>query len=285
MSGFCPGVRNAEKKLLQENSRPRCGHIYAYGNIINNSNYITYLKGLDIHTVGSVDQVPPGSSLAIRTHGINKQEESALEKNYNLIDLTCVNVKRVQLSILDYAARGFFTVIIGKKNHPEIKGLVSYAENYVVIETPEELEDFALRYHGLLQHQKVNRVFIVSQTTGRKDIFEMAVEKIKQTCSPRTEIVTYNSICPITDRKEKEALRMQAEVDITFVVGDRLSSNANKLYTILAEKSTEVYFIADLAELISLNLPLKNHSCALLVSSASTPLFVENEIRAYLEDI
>ncbi|MEJ2662574.1 MAG: 4-hydroxy-3-methylbut-2-enyl diphosphate reductase [Spirochaetia bacterium] len=233
----------------------------------------------------SVDQVPPGSSLAIRTHGINKQEESALEKNYNLIDLTCVNVKRVQLSILDYAARGFFTVIIGKKNHPEIKGLVSYAENYVVIETPEELEDFALRYHGLLQQQKGNRVFIVSQTTGRKDIFEMAVEKIKQTCSPRTEIVTYNSICPITDRKEKEALRMQAEVDITFVVGDRLSSNANKLYTILAEKSTEVYFIADLAELISLNLPLKIHSCALLVSSASTPLFVENEIRAYLEDI
>ena len=92
LSGFCPGVRNAEKKLLQENKKVKPDRIYAYGNIINNSNYIEYLARQDIQTIENVDALPAGSNLAIRTHGINKDEETRLQKKFKLIDLTCVNV-------------------------------------------------------------------------------------------------------------------------------------------------------------------------------------------------
>jgi 4-hydroxy-3-methylbut-2-enyl diphosphate reductase len=285
LSGFCPGVRSAEKKLLAENGKVSPGRIYAYGNIINNSNYINYLADQDIQTVTVLEKLPCNAYVAIRTHGIDRHEEAGLHKKFKLIDLTCVNVKRVQLSIREYADKGYFTVITGKKNHPEIKGLISYAKEFKVIETDDELECFLTEYPGLIKTREHNKIFIVSQTTGRKDFFEKAVDKITHAFLPETEIVTYNSICPLTNRKEEEALRLQEHADITFVVGDSLSSNANKLFNILAEKGRDVYFISDLAGLVSLKLPLKQYHRALLVSSASTPQFIEEEIRRYLETL
>jgi (E)-4-hydroxy-3-methyl-but-2-enyl pyrophosphate reductase len=285
LSGFCPGVRNAEKKLLRENKRINPGRIYAYGNIINNSNYIEYLSRQNIHTLENVDTLKHGSYVAIRTHGINKQEEERLQNIFKLIDLTCINVKRVQLSILDHTERGYFIVITGKKNHPEIKGLISYARDFKVIETKNELEHFLKSIVSLLKQKSYHKFFIVSQTTGSKDIFENTVHSLKKICTPQIEIAVSNSICPITNRKEEEALRLQQQVDITFVVGDTLSSNANKLYNILAKEKKTVYFIADLKELRSLKLPLARYKRALLVSSASTPFFIEDEIRIFLENV
>jgi (E)-4-hydroxy-3-methyl-but-2-enyl pyrophosphate reductase len=285
LSGFCPGVRNAEKKLLRENKKINPGRIYAYGNIINNSNYIEYLSRQNIQTLESVDTLAQGSYVAIRTHGINKQEEERLQNIFKLIDLTCINVKRVQLSILNHAERGYFIVITGKKNHPEIKGLISYARYFKVIETKNELEHFLKTIVSLLKQKSCHKIFIVSQTTGSKDIFEETVSGIKKICSPQIEITVSNSICPITNRKEEEALRLQQQVDITFVVGDTLSSNANKLYNILAKEKKTVYFVTDLKELRSLNLPLARYKKALLVSSASTPFFIEDEIRIFLENV
>ncbi len=286
LSGFCPGVRRAEKKLLAENSRVGPGRIFAYGNIINNSNYINYLADQDIKTVALPDNLPSDAYVAVRTHGIDKHEEAGLRKKFKLIDLTCVNVKRVQLSIQEHADRGYFTVITGKKNHPEIKGLKSYAGGFRVIETDEELGRFVREWQGIQVDKELkNRIFIVSQTTGRRDFFEKAIAEITRACPPGTKIVTYNSICPLTNRKEEEALRLQEQADITFVVGDKLSSNANKLFNILEEKSKKVYFISDLPGLVSLKPPLKECKRALLVSSASTPQFIEDEIREYLESL
>jgi 4-hydroxy-3-methylbut-2-enyl diphosphate reductase len=285
LSGFCPGVRNAEKKLLAENARVGPGRIYAYGNIINNTNYINYLVGRNIKTVTEVDRLPTDSYVAIRTHGIDRHEEAGLRKKFRLIDLTCVNVKRVQLSIQEYADKGYFTIITGKKNHPEIKGLKSYAGDFRVIETDKELERFVKQFPQFMKNSEHTKIFIVSQTTGRRDFFEKAIEEITRVCPPGTEIVTDNSICPLTNRKEEEALRLQNQADITFVVGDRLSSNANKLFNILAENHRPVYFVSDLENLISLKPRLEHCERALLVSSASTPQFIEDDIRGYLESL
>ncbi|MBN1798772.1 MAG: hypothetical protein JW822_09345 [Spirochaetales bacterium] len=279
-------MRNAEKKLLQENKKVKPGRIYAYGNIINNTNYIKYLAEQDINTVENVNSLAKDSYLAIRTHGIDKNEEARLQKEFKLIDLTCVNVKRVQLSIRDHTEQGYFIVITGKKNHPEIKGLISYARDFMVIETNTELEQFLKHCTVLLAKKKYQKIFIVSQTTGSRDFFENTVNRIKNTCAQDIEITTSDSICPITNRKEEEALQLQQRADITFVVGDTLSSNANKLFNILAKtKEKAVYFVADLQELINLRLDLKRYKRALLVSSASTPLFIEDQIRKYLESI
>jgi (E)-4-hydroxy-3-methyl-but-2-enyl pyrophosphate reductase len=281
LSGFCPGVRSAENKLFRENKKIAPKPIFAYGHIINNSNYINYLKSFNIRTLDTVSGLPKGSYLALRTHGIDREEEHKLKAKFQVIDLTCVNVKRVQLSIQDHSRRGYFTVITGKKDHPEIKGLVSYTANFTVIETRSDLERFLAGIPGKIK--KPGKIFVVSQTTGSKDLFDWTVAGIKNKCGNKMEVAAYNSICPVTEQKEQEALKLQAHVDITFVVGDSLSSNANKLYDILSGPKIPVYFIADLEGLIALKLPLAKYKQALVVSSASTPLFIEEEICRYLE--
>ena len=105
----------------------------------------------------------------------------------------------------------------------------------------------------------------------------------KRACGNRLPVEEFDSICPITTNKEKEALEIQKKVDITVVIGDPLSSNANKLYSILLSANPSTYFVQDLDHLIELGLPLHSFSTAQVVSSASTPEFVEGEIISYLQ--
>jgi 4-hydroxy-3-methylbut-2-enyl diphosphate reductase len=282
-SGFCPGVKNAEKNIIRLKKEHQSSPLYVYGFLINNKNYIEYLSGQDIHTVESLDDIPNGATVIIRTHGLDRRQEAVLRSRFHVVDLTCVNVKKVQHEIAARTAEGFFIVIVGTKNHPETKGLVSYAEHCAVLEKADELEVLFDRLVLSFGNDSPKKIFICAQTTGSRELFERVISALTTRLGSEYEIRIHDSICPVTDRKEKEALRLQREVDVSFVVGDRISSNATKLFRILsAATENKVYFIEDLDDLISLELALGLYRKALLVSSASTPLFIEKKIKAYL---
>ena len=96
------------------------------------------------------------------------------------------------------------------------------------------------------------------------------------------EVASRDTICECTSQRESEALKVQSGVDVTFVVGDRISSNANRLYETLRAKDDRTHFVQDLEELKGLNLPLSRFKVAQVVSSSSTPEFTESEIVEYL---
>jgi len=288
LSGFCPGVKYAEKILFQKRKNKAQIPIYVYGYMINNRKYIDYLKKFNILTVMAINKIEKGTHVAIRTHGINRNEEKYLQNHFQVIDLTCKHVKRVQLKIKEYSDQGYYILITGKKDHPEIKSLASYSHDYFIIETHKDLKVF-LKKGKKLFHQ-INKpeylsIMVVSQTTGSRELFETTIASVKQKWGQNIKIVVFDSICPVTDKKEKEALKMQKQAEISFVIGDKLSSNANKLYKTLKRKNKNVFFIEDIKELKSLNLCLANYNIALVVSSASTPMFVEKNILAYLEEL
>jgi 4-hydroxy-3-methylbut-2-enyl diphosphate reductase len=281
-SGFCPGVKTAEQKVF-ETKRARPGQtLYVEGFLINNKIFIAYLERNGIQTVESVEDIPAGSVVFIRTHGLNRHDEAVHRRTYDLIDLTCVNVKKVQKEIARRTEQGFVTVIVGTRDHPEIRGLVSYADGrHLVLENETDLEALA----GTPVDGR--KIFLCSQTTGSRVLFETVRRRLEEmvgTDHPE-RLQVYDSICPVTERKEEEALCLQRETDISFVIGDKLSSNAKKLHQRLAAAKRGVYFVEDLEELKSLELPLEQFRKALVVSSASTPDFIEREVTAYLSSI
>ena len=288
LSGFCPGVRIAERRVFSElETRKEDSGLYILGMMINNRNYIKHLTENGVKTVDSVDSIIPGSSLFIRTHGIKKELETVYDKDFRLIDLTCKNVKKVQLTIEEKAGENAFIIISGKKTHPEVIGLKSYGNDTLVIENEEDLNFFITEKTVEGQAFKPDNyscIFITSQTTGSRVFFMHLLNKIKETW-PEIEINYYDSICPVTERKEIEASELQKDVQISFVIGDRLSSNATKLFTRLYNSDTNTYFIEDLIELKKLKINLSSFDSALVVSSASTPSFVEKEVVEYLESL
>ncbi|TFG59725.1 MAG: 4-hydroxy-3-methylbut-2-enyl diphosphate reductase [Spirochaetales bacterium] len=287
LSGFCPGVKHAEQKIFEEKYSYPHRPIFLYGYMINNRSYIEYLDNHDIHTTEQPWDLPADVSLVIRTHGIDRVMEEKLRKKYYVIDLTCRNVKKVQNKIREESESGSFIVITGKKTHPEVLGLISYADHYIIVEHDEDLAAFSasLKENPGAILGTCSRVFITSQTTGDVSLFNNTLEAVAEVLKNTRTLSFFNSICPMTTNKELEALEIQKKVDLTFVLGDTLSSNANKLFRILKGKDSNTFLVQDLAALKKLGLDLTRYSAVQVVSSASTPGFIEEEVVTYLKGI
>lgn len=279
-SGFCPGVRRAEEGVFQLKKTNRKVHIH--GPLIHNQNYIAMLKTHGIESVNHHELIE-GETLVIRTHGIPKDEENELAKKFILKDMTCPIVKRVQKSVEKASHDNAFLIISGKANHAEVKGLVSYAQYYTVLENSDELEFFLQNYQTIIPLD-IAKIFIISQTTYSSSFFELIKKRVQEIIQ-NIPIEIKNTICPITENKEKEALQLQKEVDFTIVIGDPNSSNSKKLFAILKNANSKTLFTQNCTHLKSLHCNWIDIHTILVVSSTSTPLFIEEEIVNYLKKL
>ena len=293
-SGFCPGVKHAEKRIFEENeSKDEQNELFVYGDLIHNRLYIEHLRQNGIKTAQDIGGVPESAAVAIRTHGLDRGLETGIRNKFEVVDLTCAKVKKLQLYIKRHADEGFFVVITGKRSHPEVQGLVSYAADYFVVETEQDIAAFLQNMDGAQQRLLdggYQKLLLVSQTTASPRLFERTVHEVRahfENSSLETaySVACFDSVCAITSRREKEALTVQNSVDVSFVVGDRMSSNANRLFQTLKSQSEQTHFIQDLKELDSLDLPLARYKTAQVVSSSSTPAFVERAIIEFLESV
>ena len=285
-SGFCPGVKRAERRLFAEKQKRNREPLAILGDLIHNRRYIEYLKGKGIGTVQRMEDASKEAVMAIRTHGLDRSVEDRLRERFEVIDLTCSKVKRLQLRIKDYSEEGYFIVITGKRSHPEVQAHVSYAADSFVVESREDLESFienSGRVRDGLTEKGYKKIYIVSQTTAPRSLFEETVKAISARMPYQVE--SRDTICACTSQRESEAVKVQKGVDVTFVVGDRISSNANRLYETLLAHDERTHFVQDLEELKNLKLPLSGFKVAQVVSSSSTPEFTETEIVRYLESI
>ncbi|OHD10743.1 MAG: 4-hydroxy-3-methylbut-2-enyl diphosphate reductase [Spirochaetes bacterium GWB1_36_13] len=281
-SGFCPGVKYAEDKIFaQKKEKP----IFVYGHLIHNKNYIQYLKEKEIYTVEDLKEIAEGETVVVRTHGIEQNQEKEISEKYEILDLTCVKVKKLQSVIQSYSKKGYAVIITGKSDHPEVKGLKSYAEKYFVIEKEENIVNALSQINEKAEREGWKKILLVSQTTAEASLFEAACRNIKALFHDRMEIEIIQSICSITTLRENEALKLQAKVDVSFVIGDPMSSNSKKLFNLLQKNHPETYFIEDLQALLELKLDLKKFHQAQVVSSSSTPDFIEKEVIHYLESV
>ena len=287
LSGFCPGVKAAENRIFNEIiDHPEVRHS-VLGMMINNSKYISYLDENGVSTADKPESLQSGDTVFIRTHGIDRSLQNKLEMDFRLIDLTCRNVKKVQMIIEKHSKLGAAVFITGKKSHPEVLGLQSYGQFTKIFETEDEIRDFISNpeLNGReFNPRDYSELFITSQTTASRRLFTSAIELMKKKW-PDAVIDSFDSICPVTEKKEKEALRLQKEAEISFVIGDPLSSNAGKLFTILKNADERTWFIQDVDELKGLELDLGSIGTALVVSSASTPRFVEDKVVNFLENL
>lgn len=284
-SGFCPGVKFAEKNLFELRRGKKRGDIAVLGELIHNRQYIDHLRERGIEMKEKAGDFKPGPEgvAVIRTHGIARGSEEALRDRLEVLDLTCGKVKQLQKTIEEHSKQGYFVVITGKKDHPEMQGLISYADDGAVVENEKGLDELIeKRIRG---RENVRKILVISQTTGDRVLFEKTADRIRAAMDDG-ELKMIDSICSINTLREEEAAELQEHSAVTIVIGDRISSNANKLFEILRENGKKtgqpVHFVTNLSELLKLRIDLKRFKSALVVSSSSTPDFVQKELVDHL---
>ncbi len=269
-AGFCYGVKRAvdtAKKLRLENPDK---NIYILGELIHNTDVINELEALGIKTIYEVPEKGSGI-IIIRSHGEAPDVfERVKNAGFEIVDLTCPDVKKVQQRAIELAQKDYFVIIVGKSNHPEVIAINANAEkftkNIAIATTAEELKPYEEK---IKSHKKVG---IVVQTTQMVSSLNAVVTYINTIAK---EVIIYNTICQSTSMRQKEAKELASESDLMVVVGSKKSANTTHLAEIL-NKCTKTIHIENDSELNE-NL-FENIQNIGITAGASTPQNVIDKV-------
>ncbi|MFQ6109429.1 MAG: 4-hydroxy-3-methylbut-2-enyl diphosphate reductase, partial [Candidatus Aminicenantales bacterium] len=229
-SGLCYGVRRA-LRIARRTRQQKNDAVHTLGEIIHNPQVIADLKAQGIHPVENLDELECGTVI-IRSHGVSPEIYRMLEeRKIEIIDATCPIVKKIQKLVARLAKKEEEIIIVGNRQHPEIKGLIGYSLGKGVI---VENEKQAIS----LPHKKKRSV--LAQST--QDIF-LFRKVIASLIEKTEELKVYNTICHFTQTRQRTTSELASSVDTLFIVGGRMSSNTKKLYQISKRIQPNTYFI------------------------------------------
>lgn len=267
-AGVCYGVERAldmaAAAMMDEEPT------YTLGPLIHNPKVVEELTRNGIEVAGDVDDVERGI-VVIRSHGVEPEVLKRLnDKRLTIIDATCPHVAKAQRAAAELRDLGGTVLVIGRAEHPEVKGLCGHAgERAVVVASVEELPETLSEPVG-----------IVVQTTESKEKLASVVEALEaRGIAP----VVKNTVCFATRQRQDSAAMLADEVDAIVVIGGRNSSNTTHLYEICAAHCPRSYFVESVSELD----PSWFAGCGTVgvTAGASTPDDQISEVIDYLESL
>ncbi len=235
-SGFCFGVRRAieiAKRSLKEGKS-----FDSLGPIIHNEHVVEELRKEGVEVVNNVEESKK-KLILIRTHGVPPEiYDKAKSLGKELIDCTCPFVSNAQKWAKKFYEEGYIVVVVGKKDHPEVIGIVGHTDgNAIVVSSSKELNV------ELIRHKKVG---VVAQTTSRLDMIQDVMNKLVEEAS---EVRFANTRCNTTQKRQEQVEKLSKEVDVMVIVGGKNSSNTRRLFEIASKNCKKAYLVSSSDEL------------------------------------
>ncbi|MBR7081177.1 MAG: bifunctional 4-hydroxy-3-methylbut-2-enyl diphosphate reductase/30S ribosomal protein S1 [Oscillospiraceae bacterium] len=273
-AGFCFGVRRAVS--MAEKAAEERGECVTLGPIIHNEDVIERLRSLGVGCVDSVDDVKPGQTVIIRSHGISEDELRQLrERTDNIIDATCPDVSKIHKTVKQESDDGRTVIIIGQREHPEVSAICGWCDSALIAESPEELRRLIIEHPQLREIP----VSVVSQTTNKREIYELCIKILKKEC---TNLKIFDTICFATSKRQSEAEELSHKCDAMIVIGGKHSANSRQLADICRERCGNVLFIENENELDT-GL-LSDAETVGITAGASTPAWIIKEVNQKMSD-
>lgn len=264
-AGFCMGVSLALKKLDDELKKSDVsGRIVTLGSIIHNPQVIAKYTKQGVVTISNIADILPGDRVLIRAHGIPRQKEELLkELDIKVIDATCPKVKRAQLGIASMHMDGQALLLFGEADHPEVRGLLSYAgEDSKVFSSNEEFNQLEL--------DPAVTYFLAAQTTQDMDQYKKITAFAQKKLSYKP--VALNTVCSATRKRMQETIELARNVDTVIVVGGHESGNTRRLAEAIKAEGKKVLHIETPDQLDPIFLSQSKRIG--LTAGASTPKFL-----------
>ncbi|NQU18168.1 MAG: 4-hydroxy-3-methylbut-2-enyl diphosphate reductase [Candidatus Saganbacteria bacterium] len=266
-SGFCEGVSAAFGQAKKYHD------IFMLGNLVHNRQVVEKLGEQGIKVIKDIKDIKDGETLLISAHGVAPYiYEEAKKKHLKIIDTTCSWVKRAQKLAKEVIEKGYQLIIIGDKNHPEVKGIKGWSNDKgIVISSEKEGEDIYSRLR--------NKVGVVAQTTQSDENFNSIVSFLQ---SKVKDLIVHKTICGATQKRQKAAIDLARKVDVMLIIGDRMSANTKRLTELCAKTGTPAHQIQTKAELKPQFLSGKDKIG--ITAGASTPDWVIEEVVKILKN-
>ena len=268
-AGFCFGVRRAVKTAEKMASvRPE---VNTLGPLIHNRPELERLAEMGVSQVESVEEARAGT-LIIRTHGIGPRELGrAREKGLEVADATCPYVLRLQRKAKEWSEAGWQVVLIGEKNHPEIRGVMAWCEGKAeVIASAEEARMMPF----------LPRRAVLAQTTQTTEGYAEVIDVLREHTG---EIRFEDTICLATRKRQEATRQLAGEADVVLVVGGKNSANTGHLADIGRDAGCSVHLIERGREIEIAWFSGKDKVG--ITAGASTPAWIIKEVCMKMDEI
>lgn len=270
-AGFCFGVKRAID-LATEAVKQEKNHVYTLGPLIHNPQVCEKLKMQGIIQAKDLSEITSGI-VVLPSHGVPpKLYQEISDAGLKIVDAVCPSVKKVQSIAHELKEEGYEVVVIGEKNHPEIKSIIGTVEgDTIVVSNPQEAEEVKISSH---------KVGIIAQTTQTFDNFKKVVEvflgKVK-------ELKINNTICKAVENIQRDSLNVAKQVDLMLVIGGKNSANTTRLFHLCKQWTKHAYHI-ETADEIDLNW-LKGINKIGITGGTSTPSWLIDQVEERLKSI
>jgi (E)-4-hydroxy-3-methyl-but-2-enyl pyrophosphate reductase len=243
-AGFCFGVNRAIK-LAFDVVQKKNEKVYTWGPLIHNPQVVKDLKKKGVYVVEDLRKVKKGK-LIIRSHGIHpKILERIKRKGIEVVDATCPFVKKAQNKAKHLSDQGYPVVVVGEADHPEVQGIIGYANDSALVINPNRMNDSACS-SSMKDFDRLKRLGVVAQTTLNIEAFRQVIGKLAEKVE---ELKVFNTICHFTAQVQKETLELAKKVDLMIVVGGHNSANTTRLARLCQKLGTPTHHIETAREL------------------------------------
>ena len=220
--------------MLEKVAREQ-GGVETLGAVVHNQQVLQKLAEIGVKIVDNIDDIQ-GDIVVTSSHGVSPDLENSIRaKKIKVINTTCPSVRRAQVAARQLAEEGFFVIIYGNAEHPEVKGILGWAKGKGLATLDEE--PVAALY------PKPHRIGILSQTTQVPAHFAEFTKKIIDLALTKdSEVRIIDTICHDIPDRQAAALELAHRADLMVVVGGRSSANTNRLAELCAQV-TETHLI------------------------------------------
>jgi len=235
--GFCMGVKRAVDMAYRALEKNPGEPVVTLGPLIHNTQEIERLQRDGIR-VSDQSDLPTSGTVIIRAHGVAPQAYDELKsRGLRIMDGTCPYVHYSQRKAMELHRDGYTVVIVGDKNHPEIRGILGYIqdEGYAVktVDEARQLPD-------------LQKIGVIAQTTISPRKYQLVIEALRE----RAPVVKVcETICDATEENQKAVRSLSREVDLLLVIGGRHSANSNKLVEAAREHCPASFLIETSSEI------------------------------------
>ncbi len=274
-AGFCFGVNRAVE--LVEQAAESCEKVCTLGPIIHNRHAVTRFHEMGVEVIDTPQEVRPGQTVIIRSHGVTKAVQEILENSgARVVDATCPFVKRIHGIVSRAEAEGRLPIIIGTRSHPEVEGIAGWCGDCRIFENPQELENWV--NSGEISPD--TPISMVCQTTSTEALWRSCENFAKKVF---TNLKIFDTICKATEFRQSEAASLSKVCQAMVVVGDTHSSNTGRLAMICREHCDRVVLVDNASELDPEF--FRGVADVGITAGASTPAWIIKEVNKTMSEI
>jgi 4-hydroxy-3-methylbut-2-enyl diphosphate reductase len=233
--GMCFGVKDAIALALEA---AKHSPLTILGDLVHNETVLAELRAQGIR----IEQQPANVStrtVMVTAHGASERAlRETRERGLNVIEATCPLVHLVHRSLAKLVREGFHPVIIGKRDHVEVRGLTGDLDEFDVV---LDGEDVAI----LCERQRFG---VVAQTTQPIDKVRFLVRLMRERF-PRSEVCFVDTVCQPTKQRQNAAIELAQKCDVVIVIGGARSNNTQELVKTCSRFCAKVHHVQTVEDL------------------------------------